>query len=339
MSIPADQPTHSPPNRYVGSGTARQVDRADGASERSDRRGRSRPYRRREWDADQRDGAGRLREGGRCVRRQLRRPRRTRRGVRAVRRRRLQGRHLGRRRRQDDRPGVGRGHAAARVLDDEGRCRDLCGPARRGGQDRLRRAGRVVLAGVRGGGQGGDHGRSAAEPPGRAAVRRRAADVRRRHRRRPGRRRARRTEAGLGAGQRPRLPRPDLRLARRRTGPPGRRSSDRAVLRRRGGRPARPRLLDRPARVGGASCVAARAVAAAVRSGGARADDVRDGPRHERLQGADAERSDERLRRRTRRSTRGPCTPPRCLRRTASRRRAASPGCTRPPSARSTACD
>ena len=225
----------------------------------------ARHYRRRD-DADQRHGAGRLREGGRCVRRQLRRPRGARRGVRAVRRRRLQGRHLGRRSRRDDRPDVGRGHAAARVLDDEGCCRDLCGPARRGGQDRLRRPRRLVLAGVRGGGQGGDHGRAVAEPPGRAAVRRHAADVRRRHRRGPRRRRARRAEAGVGAGQRPRLSRPHLRLARRRTGPPGRWSSDRAVLRRRGGRPARPRLLDRPARVRGASCVAARAVPATVRS-------------------------------------------------------------------------
>ena len=52
----------------------------------------------------------------------------------------------------------------------------------------------------------------------------------------------------VGARHRPRLPRRHLRLARRRGRAPHHRQEPGHVLRRRGGRAARPRVLDRPAR-------------------------------------------------------------------------------------------
>ena len=72
-------------------------------------------------------------------------------------------------------------------------------------------------------------------------------------------------------GHRARLPRRHLRLAGRRGGPSGQRRDARPVLRRRGRRPARPRLLDRPARRAGrprgAAHPARRAAAAAMHFG------------------------------------------------------------------------
>ena len=169
---------------------------------------------------------------------------------------------------------VDRRHAAARLLHDQGSRRDLCRPPGCSRSDLLRRHSRHVLARVRGERQGRHHDRAADEPPGGAAVRHGHPFVRRPDGRHARRRSARRAGADLGARHAARVPRTHLRLVGRRTPAAGRRSHDRAVLRGRGRRSTGSRLLDRPARVGGATRRLPRSGAAAHRSRGVRRDDA-----------------------------------------------------------------
>ena len=109
-----------------------------------------------------------------------------------------------------------------------------------------------VLAGVRRGRQARRDGCPAPQPPTRPLHRRRA-HGRGRARLGHGDRCARGEGTGVGDRQRPRLPRRDVRLARRRARAPGRRTIPGDVRRRRDRRAARRRAVDRPPRVRGAS--------------------------------------------------------------------------------------
>ncbi len=88
------------------------------------------------------------------------------------------GRPVGRNRRPRHQSTMGRAHARARLLDDEGRDRDLCQQTRAGRHARPRRAGREVLARIRSGWQGRHPGEVPALAPGRAGVGRRRDDAR-----------------------------------------------------------------------------------------------------------------------------------------------------------------
>ena len=147
------------------------------------------------------------------------------------------------------RPGLGGGHAGRRHVGDEGPDDAVRARARGPGRARPRRAGRPVLARVRVRGQGVDHRAPAAQPPvgrHRAPRVRRAAVVGRRGVGRHGRHRRRRRGggAGLGAGDPPRLPRRDVRVAGRRAGAPDQRVQPRA----RSSRPRWPGHSASPAR-------------------------------------------------------------------------------------------
>ena len=98
------------------------------------------------------------------------RARRGGRGGLRVRRRASGGGPVGRRRRPPTRTTLGRGHGRARVLVHQGRDGGGREPRDRARPARSRCAGRLHLAGVRGGRQGGDHRSAGAEPPGRAAA-------------------------------------------------------------------------------------------------------------------------------------------------------------------------
>ena len=140
-----------------------------------------------------------------------------RRGGRDHARRPARGRSLGRPRRPGAHAPVDARHAREPLLDDEGHDRALRAPPRRPGQARPRRARRALLARVRAGGQGRDPGALAPRPQRRASSRSTS-------RCRPSAlydwdamaSALRRAEAVVGAGHRARLPRAELRLARRR---------------------------------------------------------------------------------------------------------------------------
>lgn len=140
---------------------------------------------------------------------------------------------------------LGRGHRPDRPLRREG-CRRrraaAAAPARTG---RPRRPRRHVLAGVQGEREGACPRTPPSGPPGRAGRPRPGADAPGgggRHHRSRGRRRP---AAPVGARHRPRLPRPDLQLARRRTGAQGHRADHRPLGRGGDRTPARPGLLVR----------------------------------------------------------------------------------------------
>ena len=97
-------------------------------------------------------------------------------------------------------------------------------------------------------GKGEHHRQSDDEPSSRHPCRRRHAHLRRPHGGRPCGRGPRGTGPDVGAGQRTRLSRRHLRLARRRAAPAHRRAHHGYVLQRGDRRSARPRLLDRSAR-------------------------------------------------------------------------------------------
>ena len=188
-----------------------------------------------------------LRRGPRRVRAQLRRARRGRRvGVRH--RRRRDGRRPVGRHRRPASAGLGPGHHRPRLVGHQGRDRAVRAHPGRARSARPRRAGDAPTgpSSARTARSRSSSGTCSATRP---ACRRCASRCRRAllrlgaHGRRAGR-----GGAVLAARHPPRLPRADLRLPGRRGGAPGQRAQPRHVLRRRGGRAARPGLLDRPAR-------------------------------------------------------------------------------------------
>ena len=136
---------------------------------------------------------------------------------------------------------LGGGHGGHRLLRHQGRHRHLRAPAGRARRARPRRADRRLLAGVRGGGKGGDPAALGALPPRRAGGGRRRADPRRGAGLGAGGARDRRPGAELGAGDGARLPRQVLRLDPRRGGAAGLRPHAGALVRRGDRGAARPR--------------------------------------------------------------------------------------------------
>ncbi len=168
----------------------------------------------------------------------------------------------GGRRTPDRRRTVERGHDGRRQFDDQGPGGDDGCRRELARLDRLRRASRRVLAGVRAERQGRDHGAPAPQSRSGAGLDRRAVALRGPARPRPRVRPARAAEAGLGAGNATRLPRDDDRALHAGADPPRRSGAPHArpVLRRGDREAAADRVLHRAA--AGDSRRAARAAEA-----------------------------------------------------------------------------
>ena len=155
---------------------------------------------------------------------------------------------MGRPGRRRDGQAVGPGHAAAGVLGHQGGHGDVRAPARAARRAGPRPAGGSLLAGVRRPGEGGHPGPLAAVAPGRAAGHRPSPAAGRPAGLGPDGGRAGRPAAGVGAGYRARVPRPDVRLAGGRGDQAGVRPQRGDVLRRGDRGAGRARLLYRAAR-------------------------------------------------------------------------------------------
>ena len=166
-------------------------------------------------DGDQRDHRNRFRSRSRRIRDELRERPRDRRVVQRVPPRREGRRPLGGHRRRRHGTPLGRGHARARLLHDQGRDGHVRQQARARRRARHRRARRALLARVRRGRQGRHPRVVPVVAPGRARVGRRRHVAPAGALVGSGRRRARATGPALRTRFTARVPRDHVRMARR----------------------------------------------------------------------------------------------------------------------------